>query len=167
MQSSDSAAGVWCNEGSSEAEKVLEDGACVAADPEPAVPVAGPLHRKIYNAKPVHQGAEYDFDIEHEPIRRALRIQLPRDVTTVELEAALRVGQMGRDAHPVQDESLEESGDEFPVPIPVPADNALREFSRSMGQFSTSLTQQAQTGECVLERDGQSAVGEHHVLSLR
>jgi hypothetical protein len=57
----------------------------------------------------VLQRAEYDLDIEHEPIRRALRIQLPRDVTPVELEPALGVGEMGGDVQPMQDQYVEET----------------------------------------------------------
>lgn len=90
-------------------EKLLQHGSRIPEYADAAVPVAGPCNREFENPQSLPLRAQDDFDVEHEPVGTTLNVEHARAVAAVDLETALRVRKMGRDVHPRQDVSVEDS----------------------------------------------------------
>ena len=128
--------GEWRCKRTSDCEDLLKDRPRAAAEGDPAVPVAAPFDRKFSDPKPVPLCAEKHLDIEQETIGNAFPGKHARDIATVHLEAALRVGEFSGDGkHQTQREPEECRGD-LAVAVLWDADNAVRQFAGAMCKFA-------------------------------
>ena len=82
-----------------------------------AVAVTGPLDRELHDPISMVDGADDDFNVEHESLRQALCVQPPCNIRSVEFETALSVGEMAGKTHPPYNYLLKKSGHDLSIPV--------------------------------------------------
>jgi hypothetical protein len=137
----------------------------MAADAETAVTVATPVHRKFSHPVAMLQGTHQDLDIEKKMIGDARGKERAGDITCVDLESALRVGEItGETKHP-ENQEADEAGDPLPPRILRPPDPAPGEPARTMSEFTGPRCEQGHAGKDIPERDRQAGIRKHDVCA--